>query len=127
MSGDGLELSYLEDERGEYLFNQGLLSDWEELIFLRNCYHNMKSSKKKEPVDVTGTLEDWRVQKFPGEGASEFIIWGYVWGDKKGRFSNGQYIHTAGISHDQLDDLDNGTLVTTRNSTYRLGARLIES
>lgn len=61
-------------------------------------------------------LENWSVENVTEE---EFMIWGYVYGDTKGRFYDGQYIHTSGIKYGEA--LDKGSVVNTRNSTYTLG------
>lgn len=60
---------------------------------------------------ITGRLENWTIQKYPqGE-----IYWGNIYGDIKGRFADGDYIHTSLIT--KRDE----QIIHTLNSTYELG------
>lgn len=72
----------------------------------------------------TGVLEDWWVQHVAS--LDEFIIWGSLYFDEKGRFFDGTLIHTSGIAKAVYDPdyLREGHTVKTRNSTYRLGKKL---
>lgn len=49
-------------------------------------------------------------------------IVGTIYGDSKGRFKDGTRIHTSTLAPTSMP-LDEGALVTTRNSTYLLGKR----
>ena len=64
---------------------------------------------------VTGRLENWRES---GVYKGESILFGNIYDDAECRFQDGTYIHTSGI---QPQDLEEGKVVTTRNSTYLLG------
>lgn len=67
--------------------------------------------------DVDGTLDNWNVHRF-SDGS--VLVYGYIKGDKKGRFEDGDYIHTSYC----LDDcvFEEGSIIKTRNSTYLLGS-----
>jgi hypothetical protein len=69
-------------------------------------------------VEITGTLENWRVKFINDE---EMIIWGNLNGDIHKRWREGQYIHTSGIA---VRGVKEGDVVTTRNSVYKLGKKL---
>jgi len=66
--------------------------------------------------EVNGTLEDWLYDKNIG------VVWGYIYGDTKGRFPDGTHIHTSSIK--PTGKLVEGFVVTTRNSSYKLGKPL---
>jgi len=70
---------------------------------------------QKENSKITGLLENWYVVRVSED---EFIIQGEIWGDIKGRFPNGTFIHTSGILN---RDVAEGCVVETRNSVYKLG------
>lgn len=63
---------------------------------------------------ITGRLENWTIQKYP-EGE---IYWGSIYGDNKGRFLDGTFIHTSLVTSRA------GDLIHTLNSTYILGKEL---
>lgn len=60
---------------------------------------------------VDGVLEGWHFNSYG-------TVSGHIYGDKKGRFMDGTYIYTSTV----LARTDN--IITTRNSTYQLGAAL---
>ena len=68
--------------------------------------------------EITGTLENWFREQVTKR---EFIIHGDCFGDMRGRFPDGMDIHTSGIKNRALKE---GDVVTTRNSTYKLGKQL---
>jgi hypothetical protein len=56
------------------------------------------------------------------------VIWDNVFGDIRGRFPDGTYIHTSNLSLNkdrckEEDFLNALAQVQTRNSVYKLGAR----
>lgn len=60
---------------------------------------------------VTARLENWRIEKTRyGQ-----IYWGNVYGDAKGRFYDGQHIHTSLVVKRE------GQVIYTLNSVYQLG------
>lgn len=61
-------------------------------------------------VIVNAVITDWYGDK------TQQVAYGNVFGDKKGRFSEGYYIHTSKI----LEGPDENGLLKTRFSTYRL-------
>lgn len=69
--------------------------------------------------ELTGTLENWWTVQV---SKKEFIINGDCYGDSRGRFPDGMTIHTSGILN---RDCEEGDLITTRNSTYKLGKKLV--
>lgn len=65
-------------------------------------------------MKVTGTLEGWRKDPLFN------IVWGYINGDIHNRFVDGTLIHTSDITpKGQL--LEEGRIISTRNSFYKLG------
>ena len=60
---------------------------------------------------ITGKLERWRIQRYP-QGV---IYWGFIYGDTKGRFRDGAYIHTS------LVEKREEQTIYTLNSVYELG------
>lgn len=73
-----------------------------------------------EEQEIHGTIEQWHREQ---TSRKEFIIYGYVYGDTKGRFPDGTYIHTSGIKNRKLTK---GDIVKTRNSVYKLGKEGLE-
>ena len=65
------------------------------------------------PEEITGELHDWKKQPIPGH-EGEFVIWGRVYNDSKGRWPDGHWIRTSLISRVE------GDLAITLNSVYRL-------
>ncbi|USN14127.1 hypothetical protein PAPPERLAPAPP_04530 [Brevundimonas phage vB_BpoS-Papperlapapp] len=51
-------------------------------------------------------------------GRTVQIGWGYIYGDRKGRFEDGAYIHTSYFTAEPVDGV-----YKTLNSTYRLRLR----
>lgn len=68
---------------------------------------------------VTGTLENWFRQQVSNK---EFILYGSIFGDIHERFPDGYEIHTSGIKNIEIQE---GDIVRTRNSTYKLGKQFI--
>ena len=46
------------------------------------------------------------------------FAWGYIYGDRKGRFGAGEMVRTSYFTEPAVDDV-----YTTRNSTYRIRLR----
>jgi hypothetical protein len=72
----------------------------------------MKESEDKE-MKPTARLEGWI--KDPVFN----IIWGYIYGDTKGRFTDGTHIHTSDLM--TSGPFFKGKVVRTLNSFYSLG------
>jgi hypothetical protein len=69
-------------------------------------------------MEATAILENWhKVDVMDGE----FIIYGQIFNDTRGRWPNGTPIHTSGIKNRKCKKDD---IVITRNSTYKLGNEL---
>lgn len=68
-------------------------------------------------VEYNGILENWYIQKYPRFDG--YIILGNIYGDTKGRFYEGQFIHTSLI--DNKVKPKKGKIVPTLNSKYKLG------
>ena len=66
-------------------------------------------------MEITGKLENWYMEQVTRK---EFIIWGHLSGDSKGRWPDGRWIHTSGVKNRRIKE---GDIVRTRNSTYLLG------
>lgn len=64
--------------------------------------------------EITGILEQWWYHPFYN------VVSGRIFNDVKGRFQDATVIHTSDIG-DQKDKLQEGYVVTTLNSTYKLG------
>jgi hypothetical protein len=74
-----------------------------------------KENKMDYPIDkADAILEEWTVQVIPTRG---IVVWGHIYGDKKGRFDNGDYVRTSLI---KSVDFDTG-LAQTLNTLYILG------
>lgn len=67
---------------------------------------------------VTGVIEQWIF--------SEGMIFGRVFGDVKRRFPDGSYIHTSTVLESSTKELQEGSIVETLNSIYRLGKPMME-
>lgn len=63
----------------------------------------------KPKNEVTGRLENWRWSPL------EHVYWGNIYDDIRGRFFDGQYIHTSYVICAE------GDIAHTLNSTYKLG------
>lgn len=72
--------------------------------------------KKKTQTRVTGRLEGWVVdQTYP-------VVWGRIFGDTKGRFPDGTFIHTSVVTAlYEGATLVEGQIIETLNSAYLLG------
>lgn len=68
-------------------------------------------------MEITGKLENWHVA-CPVRGV--YILCGRVFGDTKGRFSDGELIHTSQL-HCNYKELKEGGVARTRYSNYLLG------
>lgn len=64
-----------------------------------------------ETIEIHGTLERW------AEDKKYNVIWGFIYGDTKGRFRDGTWIHTSNIVERK------GKIIKTLNSTYKLGKK----
>ena len=64
-------------------------------------------------VEITGELRS--AHKSPCEGGLGFVLMGCVYGDTKGRFRDGDYIHTSYV----VRELE-GDVFVTRNNAYRV-------
>ena len=62
---------------------------------------------------INGILEEWIL--------SEGMIFGRVYNDTKKRFKDGEYIHTSTVLESSTPDLEEGSIIETRNSVYLLG------
>lgn len=67
-------------------------------------------------TDVTGRLENWHYDPYGRD-----ILWGKIFGDKYGRWADGQLIHTSSIN--ECRGFKEGDIVKTLNSSYLLGKR----
>lgn len=67
---------------------------------------------------LTGTVEEWWVQPL---SQSHYIIWGSIYGDIHGRFTDGTVIHTSRITYAEVEDPKEGDTIHTENSVYYLG------
>ena len=61
--------------------------------------------------DITGRLENWRIQKV----GKEIIYWGDIYSDSKMRFKDGARIHTSLVLRRDED------IIYTLTSIYKLG------
>ena len=46
------------------------------------------------------------------------VVWGYIWGDSKGRFRDGTWIHTSVVTNAKPGDKP--AVIETLNSTYEV-------
>lgn len=67
--------------------------------------------------EITGTLDQWYYEHMM-EGTNIYRIWGHVYGDSKGRFFDGDLMHTSGVIGNHWKE---GDIVTTVYSKYLLG------
>jgi len=68
---------------------------------------------------VTGRLEGWVWDD------RHLVIWGFIFGDTRKRFSDGTWIHTSLIEK-KFKDATEGDVVETLNSKYLLGKPLVK-
>lgn len=63
---------------------------------------------------VTGILKNWS-----RAGTDDLhIYWGNLYGDTKGRWADGTYIHTSKVTH--TEEMEDHFIVHTLNSVYLL-------
>lgn len=76
----------------------------------------IQSERKAEDVSdqpITGELHNWQRQYIPGSN-TDFVIWGHIHNDIRGRFPDGTWVRTSLIA--RIDD----DVAITLNSNYRL-------
>ena len=71
--------------------------------------------------DVDAELHNWVLVPWPGYG-DVYVLVGEVIGDRKGRFADGRGIQTSMILT-PIEHIDEGSVVQTLNTRYRLGIR----
>jgi hypothetical protein len=71
-----------------------------------------------EHKPCTGRLENWSLHHCLS------ILWGHLYDDVRCRWRHGEHIHTSHIEGLRDMDLQEGMVITTRNSTYLLGKPL---
>lgn len=111
---------YEEDESRDF---QKIVEEYEKLIAQEvqeeedDKVASASTSIEKSGF-ITGRLENWYM-----DPVGRNIIWGEIYGDKKGRFVDGAEIHTSDI----LDgsEIGVGKVIVTRNSSYLLGEPLM--
>lgn len=64
-------------------------------------------------MEITATLNGWYIDND--------MVYGAIHGDAKGRWNDGYPIRTSLIKSMDTNEASEGTIVTTMNSTYRLG------
>lgn len=74
-------------------------------------------------MEITGRLENWTYDYFHN------VVWGNIYDDVRGRFVDGQRIHTSDIPSTRLNGGDasqfvEGSIILTLNSRYLLGKPL---
>jgi len=71
-------------------------------------------------MEITGTLVNWYAEDV---GLGAVRLSGNIFNDSKGRFSDGEFIHTSIFATDRNPKTyKKGDVVNTRFSAYRLGA-----
>lgn len=65
--------------------------------------------------NITGTLENWSISLVNNIYGP--VYWGHIFGDIKGRFADGSFIHTSHVLKRK------GKIIHTMNSVYRLGKK----
>lgn len=68
--------------------------------------------------ETDGVLENWFYDRDYG------VVWGLIYGDSKGRFADGSFIHTSSLK--PTGKLEEGATITTRNSSYLLGKKAVK-
>ncbi len=72
-------------------------------------------------MDITGRLENWKVQE------AGRLVWGNLYDDVRGRWKQGQRIHTSSLPGTfDMSKLKEGQVITTLNSVYLLGTKWVE-
>lgn len=69
---------------------------------------------------LTGRLEAWSKDQFGRE-----CIWGHIYDDSRGRFTDGELIHTSYIPDFNNIAFAEGMVIDTLNSHYYLGKRAL--
>jgi hypothetical protein len=71
--------------------------------------------------DITATLDNWYLDPM------FTLLWGFIRGDVRKRFSEGQHIHTSllKITRSEAENLKEGDIVETQNSRYKLGGSFV--
>ncbi len=101
---------YEETEQEDFL---RVVKEYEEKI-LRESEGEVQDESVEEIVpQVDGVLEDWIAYPFGGSRIN-----GKIYGDSKGRFNDGEVVTTSTVVE---GDIKEGSIVKTRNSSYRLG------
>jgi len=75
-----------------------------------------------EELIVTGRLDGWFVSEL---ATGIYRLNGYVSGDVRGRFSDGEFIHTSAVfqADQPSSELKEGDIVKTMYSSYKLGGK----
>ena len=100
---------YLNDVR----FNPGdrFLSASAMKYTLERAPKEPMKKKEEKVVEFDGELRDWTLVPAYGGG---IVAKGRIYNDKKGRFEDGEYIHTSVVESVE------GNIVRTKNSVYEL-------
>lgn len=74
-------------------------------------------------MEITGRLENWTYDKLYN------VVWGHIYDDTRGRFADGERIHTSDIPSTRHNGRDasqfvEGSIISTLNSHYLLGKPL---
>jgi hypothetical protein len=75
----------------------------------------MTASDKTKDVGVDAVLKNARIEMIPGHD-DKYWARGLIHGDAKGRFADGEPIHTSYI----VSGPDENGIIRTRNSVYRV-------
>lgn len=90
-----------------------VVKEYEEMI-KRETEGELQDESVEEVVpQVDGVLENWIAYPFGGSRIN-----GKIYGDSKGRFNDGDVVTTSSVVE---GDIKEGSIVKTRNSSYRLG------
>lgn len=76
-------------------------------------------------TDFDADLDDWILISWPG-ALRAWVVVGTVRNDRKRRFRSGTQIHTSKILT-PLDQIEEGAIVQTLNTRYRLGAQRLRN
>jgi hypothetical protein len=82
--------------------------------------HDMAHSRHTDPPEdyplIDGELRDAERQRLPAKpNGLNFLLWGRIYGDRKGRFADGTMIYTSRVTRE-----DAGDYFLTRNSAYHV-------
>lgn len=75
----------------------------------------MTTNTMAKPASVTAVLNNWYYHEVPN------VFSGEISGDTKNRFDDGTFVYTSPVKSIDTAKPQEDTLVTTRNSVYRLG------